>query len=170
MNTTAWHPPTPIEALFTQLEEGTIFATAGGETPSAQAVIRTGYNLIHTTGLFETPCREWRNKATNEKTMTTFQSHFRLTDQDRRLTTTTATAGYHGANATVQTPATPAPAANTPTTTPRTSYCWTHGTSRNLRHNSTTCLYKGDGHQDAATHDNTMGGNTKVRTAAAPAR
>ena len=38
------------------------------------------------------------------------------------------------------------------------TYCWSHGTTSNLRHNSMTCMYKKDGHQDASTYSNKMGG------------
>jgi hypothetical protein len=60
--------------MFTQLEECTDFATAGGEGPAPQFVIRIGYNLILSTGLFETPCKEWRNKEPANKTMPAFQN------------------------------------------------------------------------------------------------
>jgi hypothetical protein len=73
-----WNPPTPIEALFKQLEEGVIFATADGEPPAAPAVVRMGYNIIEATGLFAMPCTEWRKLATAAKTMAAFQTHFRL--------------------------------------------------------------------------------------------
>lgn len=42
------------------------------------------------------------------------------------------------------------------------SYCWSHGTTRNLTHNSTTCDSKQAGHKDAATARNKMGGSTHV--------
>jgi hypothetical protein len=39
------------------------------------------------------------------------------------------------------------------------SYCWTHGHRVGPKHNSATCRSKAEGHQDAATRENTMGGN-----------
>ena len=39
------------------------------------------------------------------------------------------------------------------------TYCWTHGITKNLRHNSTTCQRKAEGHKDDATLNNKMGGN-----------
>jgi hypothetical protein len=42
------------------------------------------------------------------------------------------------------------------------SYCWTHGTTLSLRHNSTTCHDKMQGHRDDATKGNTLGVSTNV--------
>ena len=50
-------------------------------------------------------------------------------------------------------------------TTPATTYCWTHGTSKNLQHTSNTCKFKAPGHKDEATEENKMGGSTKIWTA-----
>ena len=159
-----WHPPSPIEVLFTQLEVGTTFAIAGHEAPSAPMVIRQGYNLIHATGLFETPCREWRNKSGAEKTMPLFQRHFLAADQDRRLTATTDSAGFHSANQAIAVApsanqASPAPANNS--SAPRTSYCWSHGINQNLSHTSQTCENRKENHKESATLGNKMGGSTK---------
>jgi hypothetical protein len=82
-----WNLPTPIDKLFTQLDDGVRFATAGNEQPSTPTVIRLGYNIIHQTGLFEVPCRDWRSKPEATKTLANFILHFRAADQDRRLTT-----------------------------------------------------------------------------------
>jgi hypothetical protein len=176
-----WNPPTPIEALFTQLNTGIRFATAGHDAPSDASVIRIGYNIIHATGLFEVACREWRGKDDATKTLLLFRRHFRDADQDRRHSTATAgSAGYHGANATAAIqPAKPAhaPSANAavappapnnaPNTTsrgpdlrPNTSYCWSHGFLKNPKHNSLTCKYKKENHQDTATATNQLGGAT----------
>ena len=39
------------------------------------------------------------------------------------------------------------------------TYCWTHGVTKNLRYNSTTCQRKAEGHKDQATLLNRMGDN-----------
>jgi hypothetical protein len=54
------------------------------------------------------------------------------------------------------------PTNTTPAPTVARSYCWTHGSSRNLRHTSATCNNKADDHQDTATLNNKMGGSEKV--------
>jgi predicted RNase H-like nuclease (RuvC/YqgF family) len=43
---------------------------------------------------------------------------------------------------------------------PRTNYCWSHGFAVGVKHTSETCRMPKDGHQKAATRDNTMGGST----------
>jgi phage-related tail fiber protein len=187
-----WNPPTPIEVLFTQLDDGIAFAEAGGETYSTTHVVRTGYEIIAANGLFTTPCREWRQKPQAEKTMNAFQEHFSLADMDRLSNTTTGEAGYQGAtNHTEEDTTAPvdhaanqakliadtiqeqialamaninlAPATST---TPRrdcpTVYCWTHGISKNIRHTSELCENRAPGHKTEATKVNNMGGSTRV--------
>ena len=39
------------------------------------------------------------------------------------------------------------------------SYCWSHGVTRNMYHNSGTCDNHHTGHQSDATLDNRMGGS-----------
>ena len=163
----------PIEALFTQLNVGIRFATAGNDAPSEASVIHIGYNIINATGFFDVACREWGNKDGATKTLASFRRHFHDADQDCRHSQTTAgTAGYHGANAaTEQRPAkktNPTTASNTnaarPDLRPNTSYCWSHGFLKNPKHTSITCKFKKDGHQDAATGTNQLGGATGIFT------
>ena len=42
------------------------------------------------------------------------------------------------------------------------TYCWTHGVTKNLRHTSSTCSRKAEGHKDNATLNNRMGGSDKT--------
>ena len=41
------------------------------------------------------------------------------------------------------------------------TYCWSHGITRNRRHNSKTCKRKKEGHQDDSTLNNRMGGSNE---------
>lgn len=174
--TQAWSPPTPIETLFTQLDDGIIFATAGGEVPAEKAVLRMGYNVIEANGLFDLPCTKWRTEvAIAEKTMANFKKHFRAADIDRNRNMTAGNSGYHGSNkATAQLIVEPqvnmadviaqaiAAANAAVAVSDATSYCWTHGTSKNVNHTSSTCKNKSDGHKDDATSSNKMKGSDKV--------
>jgi hypothetical protein len=45
-----------------------------------------------------------------------------------------------------------------PCTPEVSTYCWTLCHSKNLKHNSTTCNNKADGHNDSATVTNHQGG------------
>jgi hypothetical protein len=92
-----WHPPVPIEDLFEQLRAGAAFALEGGDVLPPAAVVRLGYTIILQTGFFENACREWRAKATKDKSMADFKKHFKKWDKDRKLTLTAGQAGYHGA-------------------------------------------------------------------------
>jgi RNA-splicing ligase RtcB len=66
------------------------------------------------------------------------------------------------ANARTPAPRRPAFNSNPNQPPPPTSYCWTHGTSMNLHHDSGTCERQAPGHQHDATEDNKMGGSTFV--------
>jgi hypothetical protein len=62
-----WNPPSAIEALFLQLENGVSFATAGKDAPTKPTVLRWAYNNIEQTGCFDIACREWRQMDPNAK-------------------------------------------------------------------------------------------------------
>ena len=42
------------------------------------------------------------------------------------------------------------------------TYCWTHGVTKNLRHNSATCVRQAEGHKKEATLNNRMGGSDTI--------
>jgi hypothetical protein len=184
----AWHPPTPIETLFTQLDDAAIFATAGGMPIGDGNIVRAGYNLIYATGVFEAACRDWRLLPIAGQTLVAFRAHFTIADRDRAATTSSA--GYHSANAVAATDLSDKLAAikkananlekeikqlrlssssgliATTADDQGNTYCWTHGTSSNKKHSSVTCHHKALGHQDSATSTNKMGGSEKIWTAA----
>jgi hypothetical protein len=95
---TAWHPPTPIEDLFTQLDKGVIFAVAAGEPIVDRQVARIGYNIILRTGQFNDACREWRLKAPAAQTYAQFKIFFLRMNLDRQQSATAASAGFHAVN------------------------------------------------------------------------
>lgn len=186
-----WHPPTPIESLFQQLQVGMRLSAAAGEPQVDAQVARIGYNIILNTGLFPDACREWRLLQPAAQTLAAFQDHFQRMNMDRLEAMTTSSAGYHGAaNAAIQNPtpsvapptleaimaelqslraaanAAQAPPVSAPPKPqlPPTAYCWTHGASRNTAHTSATCRNKLEGHQDAASLTNKMGGSDRVWT------
>jgi hypothetical protein len=160
--TKPWNPPTPIEDMFKQVADGVKFATAGGEIPPATAVVRICYDLVEASGVFETPCREWRKLATADKTLANFKTAFKAADKDRQRTVTSSSAGFH-ANAANRAPPVVVPSTAATTLRPAdTSYCWTHGCINNKEHTSITCNNKKEGHQDDATLKNKKGGSTKI--------
>lgn len=94
--TTPWTPPTPIEALFHQLETGQRFAGLAQEPIAETQLARMGYQLVLKTGMFPDGCREWRLKPVTDQTWAAFKTHFARQDQDRHETATSASAGYTG--------------------------------------------------------------------------
>ena len=63
-----WNPPTPIEALFEQLQEGKHFAKRGNEDIPNTTLVKLGYENIQRTGLFTRPYQKWRKKAVADQT------------------------------------------------------------------------------------------------------
>ena len=96
---TAWHPTSPIETLYRQIDDGLAFATAGDSPIDDGTAVRITYNLIFATGVFELPCRDWRAKPRNEKTLANLKTFFQAANNDRSATTSSA--GYHSANAAI---------------------------------------------------------------------
>jgi hypothetical protein len=101
-----WNPPTAIEALFLELENGVSFATARQDAPTKPTVLRWAYNNIEQTGRFDIACREWRQMDPSAKDWPIFKQHFKAEDKDLRRLDTTGTAGYHGSAHLVQTTST----------------------------------------------------------------
>jgi hypothetical protein len=104
---TPWSPPTPIETLFQQLEEGKRMATLAAEPIADSQLVRIGQHLIFKTGLFPDGCREWRLKPDADQTWANFKTHFARHDRDRQETATSASAGYAGAVQPTNPPETP---------------------------------------------------------------
>ena len=96
---TAWHPTSPIETLYRQIDDGLDFATAGESPIDDGTAVRIIYNIVFATGVFELPCRDWRAKPRGEKTLANFKSFFQTANNDRAATTSSV--GYHSANAAI---------------------------------------------------------------------
>jgi hypothetical protein len=79
---TQWHPPTAIESLFVQIEDGVAFAVEGLDEPTKPTVLRWAYEIISLTGRFEISCQEWRQMDTTTKTWALFKSHFKAAYRD----------------------------------------------------------------------------------------
>lgn len=179
----AWSPDDPIEDLWLRIQESQRYAAAAGEPITDAAALRLTLPVFEQTGVFTSATEKWRDLPAAEWTLPNFKAHFTKANKERLRKLTAQTAGYHGANATTMMPTHPAPptapAATVPTTAAaitapnaavRTDngltmhYCWTHGLGKNRAHTSATCNNKAEGHVDAATADNMMGGNDRIAT------
>ena len=94
----AWCPPTPIEKLFTQLQEGQEFAQFGGESISDGQLVRWGYNNIKNTGLFDNACKKWRLLQASQKTWPDFMAFFTKANDDREKNSVTTGEAKYTAN------------------------------------------------------------------------
>jgi hypothetical protein len=96
-----WNPPTAIESLFVQIEDGVAFTAEGPDEPTKPTTLRWAYNIVARTGRYDITCREWRqlHPDTSTKNWAKFKTHFKAADRDMRNQDTTGTTGYHGAHA-----------------------------------------------------------------------
>jgi hypothetical protein len=92
---TQLHPPTAIESLFVQIEDGAAFAIECQDEPTKPTILRWAYEIISLTGRIEISCREWRHIDTITKTRALFKSNFKAAGRDIRSQATSGTAGYH---------------------------------------------------------------------------
>jgi hypothetical protein len=93
---TPWNPPTPLEVLFSQIEDGAEYANAGGDPVSDAFKARKVAAILFDSGRFPVDHREWRAKPATEHTFANVKTHFRKADLDRRkLELTSGSAGYH---------------------------------------------------------------------------
>jgi hypothetical protein len=96
-----WNPPTAIESLFMQIEDGVAFAAEGLDKPTKPTVLRWAYDLVAKTGRYDIACREWRqfNPDPSTKNWAKFKTHFKAADCNMQSQDTTGSTGYHGARA-----------------------------------------------------------------------
>jgi hypothetical protein len=75
-----WNPPTSIDILFTQINDGVAFATAGGDTPIGPSIMCIEYNIVAAMGRFDVAPRNWWAKTAVNKKWAVFQTHFKVID------------------------------------------------------------------------------------------
>ena len=164
-----WDPQFPIETLFAQLQLAQQFTVDAPAPIHDSEIIHTGFHAIANTNTMPIACDLWLAKTSFASTFDEFSTHFSTADRNRRKQAArNPPATYAGAHR-ATTGTTPRTTTHTTTTTrgatPRpNTYCWSHGASQNSSHTSKTCRAKKEGHQDAATLENQMGGSTKVYT------
>ena len=91
--------PTPIGNIFDQLKTWIEFSADGLDPITEADIIRTRVLIIEGNCLFPIACREWRAKASADRTISTFKTHFWTSKKEYRRETTTAKTGYNAANA-----------------------------------------------------------------------
>ena len=79
-----WSPPTPIETLFDQLDDGMEFATKGNEVIDDSQSMRWAYDNIKATGLFDKDCERWRKRTASTKSWAAFKAFFIIAEGDRK--------------------------------------------------------------------------------------
>jgi hypothetical protein len=98
-------PPTAIESLFVQIEDGVAFAAEGLDELTKPTILRWAYDIVAKMGRYDIACHEWRqlNPDPSTKNWAKFKTHFKAAGRDMRSQDTTGSAGYHGAHAATNT-------------------------------------------------------------------
>jgi hypothetical protein len=172
----------PLTTLWTKLSMVQHAAPVFAPITAITAITLT-LKQFKATGVFTKAVDSWTEKPAADHTMANFRTHFNKANKDRRLDLTTGAAGLHGANAATSSTTGTAPTANSNTRTgannphvhptqggKKMAYCYTHGASINLSHTSATCAKRCEGHKEAATMDNMMGGCNLINDGSRGAR
>ena len=93
---TTYDPASPISKIFAKAQDYQKYASAFGDTVTANHLITICYNIFRKTGKFNSALQKWNEKNTADKTWDNFKQHFReasivLKEFDG---TTTGEAGY----------------------------------------------------------------------------
>jgi hypothetical protein len=175
-----WNPDEPITTLWNRVRNCQQFARDTIEPLTESMITLHVLEALAASGVMAPYINEWQRRDPATQSYANFVLHFDRADKVRRLELTTRQAGYHHANhattppapnpipetTTLQahaTPPTPAPNYNVKVDqVTNMAYCWTHGLSKNMAHNSMTCQRPGQGHQTDATINNMQGGSTTI--------
>ena len=150
-----WDPSQPIVGLWSRQTELQLFSV-GHDDITWPTVVRTTVGILEAMGTYPDTIREWRMRAPAQHTWPALMAAFNHADKEYRRQATVST--QHYANlARVTQPGTTTPAV------PHPWYCFTHGVTWQADHTSLLCDYKCEGHKDAATLTNMMGGNNTIR-------
>ena len=71
-----WNPPSPIESLFLQLEDGQEFSKEGNGEISDSTLVCYGYDNISATSQFTKYCTKWSKRKPADQKWTDFGSCF----------------------------------------------------------------------------------------------
>ena len=66
----------PIDVFFQRIDDAVQYANDGKHTFTAKQILQTAFHSVNTTGLYREACKEWRQKAEQDKTWTNFKRHF----------------------------------------------------------------------------------------------
>ena len=148
----------PLETVWERIITVQQLAPATAPISDGTAITLT-LQALEATGVFTIAIREWRLALHALQTMVNFRLHFDRANRERIRLLPAAAIGLQGANNAIGNPR-----GNT-TADPGHgwAYCHTHGLSNNHLHTSASCTNRAEGHQEAATFTNPMGGSNIIR-------
>ena len=78
---TSYDISTPIQNLFTQIDDAIEYAVNGNAAFTAPFILTTAYVLVYQTGELTKACEEWDDKPAAHKTWDAFKTHFTTAHQ-----------------------------------------------------------------------------------------
>ena len=164
---TAWNPDRPIEELWLHMRNAQALAALGNKAINDRTAMELVIESFRKSGIMDAAVDKWEDKDDAVQTMANFKDHFAKENKRRLKKLTIQQAGYHGANAAQnnKTNETHSEDSNkkgkhqvTVNEGATMYYCWSHGLGINPNHTGKTCRARKEGHQEAATATNMMGG------------
>ena len=159
--TEPWNPDTEqIEDLIIRLTHCQQVAQFADPISNLR-LVRAGITVIKQTGKFETPLTMWNGRTAAQQTWPEFQTYWTTQflaylDTKENQPITTQDAGYAATDI--------CPPVGFVPPKKFIYFCFTHGLGDDPTHTSATCKFPSEGHQRAATLDDIMGGNPRIRT------
>ena len=90
-----WDAATPIEIMFSQIDDSQAYATSGNSPYMDAQIVCMAYNLAFQLGKMKEVGRDWRRRPANNKTWTNFVSNFKATHLYLQHESTSGLAGFH---------------------------------------------------------------------------
>ncbi len=93
----------PIDVFFQRIDDSVQYAADGQVAYTADQILQTTYHAVSTSGVYTDACKEWRKKATADKTWATFKRFFAAEYHDIREQhkVIASNNNFHGANAAI---------------------------------------------------------------------
>ena len=66
----------PIDVFFQRINDAVQYADGGKKTFMAKQILQTAFHSVNATDMYQEACKEWRQKADQDKTWTNFKRHF----------------------------------------------------------------------------------------------
>ena len=89
-----WDATTPIEIVFSQIDDGQAYATSRNSPYMDAQIVRMAYNLAFQSRNMKEACCDWLTRPVNDQTWTNFVQYFKASHLDLQHEATSESAGF----------------------------------------------------------------------------